>query len=56
MRDSISKLSCDEVDGRSAALAKLTDEFSALKDLLYNLQDKSSDLLADKSSIIFDVL
>ena len=56
MRDSISQLSADQIDGRSSALAKLSDEFSLLKDLLYTLQDKNSGVLNEKTESVLNDL
>ena len=54
--DSLSKLSIDQIDGRAAALAKLSDEFSALKDLLYSLQDKTSEIYTEKTNTVLNDL
>ena len=54
MQESFSKLSADEISGRVSALSKIADEFANLKDLLYTLQDKDSELISDKISIVLE--
>ena len=52
LRILIAKLSDDDSNSRAAALAKVLDNFIALKELMHTLNDKTADVLAQKVDVI----
>lgn len=54
LKNLISKLSTDDVNARTAALAKILDNFVSLKDLMKSLNDKAAQELSDKVDVILE--
>lgn len=54
LKSLITQLSTESVNSRTAALAKILDNFVSLKDLLNSINDKSSKELSNKVDVILD--
>lgn len=52
LKNLISKLSTEDINSRTAALAKILDNFVSLKDLMKSLNDKAADELSNKVDLI----